>query len=58
MQNQNRRTVTLPHRDYQPSQAKMKEHIKARVPGGTVKEKMDNFGRAVTRSVNVRHARK
>lgn len=50
-----KRTITLPDRDYQPTQAELNEKIKLDLPGGTAMEKMENLARAVTRPVSIRY---
>lgn len=50
-----RRTVTLQDRNYQPTKAEKEEEFSVNVPGKTAAERMDNFGKMVTRPVNLRY---
>ena len=48
-------TVVLKSRDYQPKKAEIQEEFTVDVPGETVVERMDNFGKIVTRPVKLRY---
>ncbi len=41
------RIIELADRDCQPKQAELKETIRLDVPGSSIAEKMENFGRAL-----------
>lgn len=58
MKNTAKPAVTIRKQEHQPSSAEMNEKINVHVPSGSVAEKMNNFGSAVPRSVNVSHDRK
>ena len=49
-----RPTVELVRSSYQPTKAELEEEFSVDVPGDTVEERLENLGRAVTRSVNIR----
>lgn len=50
-----RPAVTLKDRSYQPTKAEKEEEFSVNVPGKTAAERMDNFGKMVTRPVNLRY---
>lgn len=50
-----KRTITLQDRNYQPTKAEKEEEFSVNVPGKTAAERMDNFGKMVTRPVNLRY---
>ena len=51
-------TVILPNKAHQPSKTEMEERIKIDLPGETVRERMNNFARALMRPVKIEYREK
>jgi len=46
--NTDKPTITLPNRQYQPNKKELTEDVSVNVTGKTIREKMNNFAKAVT----------
>ena len=50
-----KRTVHIPHPQYQPSKAEKEEVVKLDVPGKTIEQRARNLAKVLLEPVNIQH---